>query len=232
MNIRKAILPVAALSVTLLSSPVLAVSVQVQLYGLVTNSYTSLVGVNDVFNLSFTYETTTAGACPGAVDASSIYIYRCLEAVTSADASVGDVTLSTLATQPFPNPIGSRQSLLQAENTDTLFSTPRDQFQGSVNFSPASGINFPIVAFYLVDLTGAAMPNPPRLPTTWDSSSVASYQDRRFSLYDYTSGANVIASGVITLAPPTPVPVPDSYALMALGLGLLSWVARKKQRNE
>jgi hypothetical protein len=213
------------------STSALAVDIQIDFTGYVTHSNTSLIDLNDVFNFSLTYQTTTAGDCPDAVDFSSMVIYRCVDAVTSANASVGAIKLSTLSTEPFPYPMDASQSRLSASSSDKLFLTPYDEFQGGVNFSPVSGINYPAVAFYLVDLTGTAIPNPPKLPATWDSSSITSYQHGSFAVFDYTNGPYSIAEGAITFIPAAPIPESGISALMALGLGIISWAHRKSSRT-
>lgn len=46
-----------------------------------------------------------------------------------------------------------------------------------------------------------------------------------------TAVATAAYGGVLSVAPVTPVPEPEIYAMMAAGLGLMGFVARRRQRN-
>jgi hypothetical protein len=203
----------AALLVLVVRAFAYAVSIQVSFSGVVTSATEPFINIGDELSLTFTYEVEPSGACPGGqADFSSDTIYRCINNVTSETATVGNIRLNG---PPVTIPALDRSSLLEAVDGTPLDLS--DLFQGNMNFGVVSGIANPVLAFYLYSTVGPFGPNP-RLPSTWSDSSLALFDTRTFTLFDYSTGqARDIADGTISAAS-SPVPEPSTAWLVFSGL--------------
>ena len=159
------------------------IPVQVTLTGEVTGSGIAQFQIGDPFTLTFSFETTAAGECPGGPDFSSELVYRCLGAVRTANAIVANTLFSFPPVAPLPAPF-DRESLLQVSGA--IGHIP-EQFQGSVGFNAVTGIEYPVIAFYLQDTSASFFPMPPRLPTSWQGADVARFDLKAVRLFSITS---------------------------------------------
>ncbi len=195
--------------------------------GLVNSSSLSgsTVSVGDVIRGHFSYDTTTGqfGSFSG------MAMYAAPAAQNALSAAIGQQAMALDA------PLSSSTNVQVANNAANLHGA--DSF-GIANVS-ANQVASQMMALSLFDSSGTAF-STNALPASLD---FAAFNSSSF-YYTYSSTATHAMMGAngmltsLTVSPVsgggnsiTPVPEPETYAMLLAGLGLLGWTARRRQQR-
>ena len=193
--------------------------------GMVSSSNLSgnTISVGDVISGHFTYDTATAQIS----NVGGIAMFASAQAQNVLNAAIGSQQLG------LTDALSNTTTVQVANNAATL--RGGDSF-GIANVS-ANGQSSQMMALSLFDSTGLAFSGN-TVPTTLDFSA---FNNSTF-YYTYSSvsthammGANgALTSLTVSTVPSggnpiTPVPEPETYAMLLAGLGLLGWTARRRQ---